>query len=703
MVFRPVNAAAIVMFAATAAAAQPVTPPEAVQKPVTSAAPVAAPDLAKVPPAADPSLDTMTPLPGLGVDWPATSAPVTGLAPIDPAAAAAHAASPASAMPSPAAASAPVAAAPSPAAAGTPAGDAAADPELAGTRYTLEVSGLGPLDLDVRFRAISELYKARKATANLAQLNRRITEDSELIDELLRSRGYYGGTTAARITPPATAGQPATVTLTVVPGPLYRFSTVALHAPPATPPGLIAPLIGVAPGDAVAAEPVQAAQDALKAKLAEKGYAFPVVAAPEIVIDHATHTATLTQAIDPGPRGRFGVIRANKKSVLTAKQLQRLARFRPGDIYDSGKVDDLRRAMIATGLFGAVNIAPVKASTEASGDAVVDLRIRTESAPLRTVAATGGYSTSQGVRVEASWQHRNLLPPGGAVTFSIVAAQREQAAGAVLRRQNWRARDLTLNVRAQFSKQELSAFRAQTITLGTSIDRETNLIWQKRWYYSAGAELVLSRETDRSSPGEPTRVYYVGALPLSLTYDGTGNLLDPTSGFRITARASPELSVEGASFGYVRSQLEASIYEGIGGRVTLAARGHIGSIIGASHGNIAPTRRFYAGGGGSLRGYGYQQVGPQDAQNNPSGGDSIVEGSFETRVRFGNFGIVPFVDAGQVYTSTIPGFDDIRIGAGLGARYYTSFGPVRIDIATPVNGRRSDAKVQFYVSIGQAF
>ena len=626
----------------------------------------------------------MTPLPGLGVDWPATNAPVTGRAPIDPAAASAAAST---AGASTAATSA----------------DSTTDTELTGTRYTLAVNGLTSLSLDARFRELSELYKGRKATANVAQLNRRITEDSELIDQLLRARGYYGGTTAAEITPPVAAGQPATVTLTVVPGPLYRFTTVTLSTPPGTPPGLISPLVGVAPGDAVAAEPVQTAQEALKAKLAAQGFPFPVVVAPEIVVDHATQTATLTQAIDPGPRGQFGVILANKKSVLTAKQLQRLARFRPGDVYDSAKVDDLRRAMIATGLFGAVSITPVNASPAPGSDVVVDLRIRTETAPLRTVAATGGYSTSQGVRLEASWQHRNLLPPGGAVTFSVVAAQREQAAGAVLKRQNWRARDVTLNVRAQFSKQELSAFRAQTITLGTSIDRETNLIWQKRWYYSAGAELVLSRETDRSSPGEPSRTYYVGALPLSLTYDGTKNLLDATSGFRLTVRASPELSVEGASFGYVRSQLEGSIYRGIGGRVTLAARGHIGSIIGASHGNIAPTRRFYGGGGGSLRGYGYQQVGPQDAQNNPSGGDSIVEGSFETRIRFGNFGIVPFVDAGQVYTSTIPSFNDIKFGGGIGARYYTSFGPVRIDIATPINGRRSDAKVQFYVSIGQAF
>ena len=617
------------------------------------------------PQASTPALQNLAPLPGIGVDWPALpGVPV--------------------AVP------------------GAPAAPLEIDTELAEVRYTLTVVGLAPLGLDGRFRELSSLYKGRKADANTAQIDRRVVEDSDLIDQLLRERGYYGG----RVTPqivPGKPGQAGAVTLTVDPGPLYHFTTIDLKTPPQSTPGLVEGLIGIKPGDAVAAEPVQTAQDALKTRLATKGYPFPTIDAPAITIDHATRTATLEQTIAPGPRGRFGTIRTNPKSLLNGPQLQRLARWKPGDVYDSADLDDLRRAMISTGLFGSVNITPVAAGPAADGDTMVDLRIRTEAAPLRTLSATAGYSTSQGVRVEASWAHRNLLPPGGAVTFSAIAAEREQALGATLRRQNWRARDVTLTLRAQYDRQQLPAFKAQTLTLGASIERETNLIWQKKWYYSLGVEVVPSRETDRSSLGDPTRNYFVGALPLSLTYDGSDNLLDPTRGFRLTLRGSPEISVDGPAFGYAKTQIEGSVYQTVGRGVTLAARAHFGSILGASRGNIAPSRRFYAGGGGSLRGYGFQQVGPQDAGNSPTGGDSIVEGSFEARVRLGNFGIVPFIDAGQVYSATIPGFNDIKFGAGLGVRYYTSFGPVRIDVATPVNGRPNDARVQFYVSIGQAF
>jgi translocation and assembly module TamA len=118
---------------------------------------------------------------------------------------------------------------------------------------------------------------------------------------------------------------------------------------------------------------------------------------------------------------------------------------------------------------------------------------------------------------------------------------------------------------------------------------------------------------------------------------------------------------------------------------------------------IAPSRRFYAGGGGSVRGYAYQKLGPLDPEGDPVGGRSLNEGSAEVRYRFGNFGVVGFVDAGQAYESTMPKFSDLRIGAGIGARYYTNFGPLRVDLATPINRRPGEGRFNVYVSIGQAF
>ena len=385
-------------------------------------------------------------------------------------------------------------------------------------------------------------------------------------------------------------------------------------------------------------------------------------------------------------------------------ELERLARFQPGQSYDATQLDDLRRALIATGLVGGASLTPVAAGPASNGAEVVDIVAKIEAAPLRTVAATAGYSTSQGIRAEASWQHRNLLPPNGAVTFRVVGAEREQLVGAELRRLNWHERDLTLVVGASFDTATQDAFNARTLTFSAGVARETNLIWQKKWYFSAGTEADISTERDKSAVGAPERTYYIAALPVSLTYDGSDNLLDPHRGVRVTGRASPEMSFNGTVFGYVKLQVESSTYLSTGNdHITFAARGHLGTIAGAAQRDIAPTRRFYSGGGGSVRGYGFQAVGPHAADGTPTGGDSIVEASFEARIRVHDFGVVPFFDAGEVDTSLVPRFRDVRYGAGLGFRYYTGFGPVRIDIATPVNPKAGDARVQFYVSIGQAF
>ena len=153
----------------------------------------------------------------------------------------------------------------------------------------------------------------------------------------------------------------------------------------------------------------------------------------------------------------------------------------------------------------------------------------------------------------------------------------------------------------------------------------------------------------------------------------------------------------------MRGQVDVSGSYPISSSLVGAARVRVASIAGAGRDSIAPSRRLYAGGGGSVRGYGYQELGPLDPTGKPAGGRSLVEASAELRYRFGDFGIVPFFDIGQSYDSTQPKFSDLRYGAGIGARYYTNFGPLRVDVATPLGRRPGEPKVAVYVSIGQAF
>jgi translocation and assembly module TamA len=571
--------------------------------------------------------------------------------------------------------------------------------------YTVTLEGLdASLEAELRsqFDPLSTLAQNRGDPANAAQIDRRAREDSELLAELLRSRGYYDALVRTRVE--GGSGGQVAVTLEAEPGPLYSFVDVQLPGLEAAGPDAAAlrEAFGVEAKQPVDAARVTAGQAALRVELGKRGYAFAEVGELDIAVDHESRTAKLVLPVDPNGARQFGRILVEGRPLFTASHIQTIARWKPGEAYEAPLVDDLRRALIATGLVSSVAIRQVAGPDPRT----VDLAITLERAPMRTVAGEAGYGTGEGIRIAASWQHRNLLPPEGAVTFRGVAGTREQLIGATLRRNNFLRRDQVLTAQFAISHIDRAAYDARTSFLAGGIERQTNLIWQKKWTWSLGGELIATdeRDVDISSGTTRRRTFFIAALPASLSYDGSNDLLDPTEGFRLAARFSPEASLQSGAFGYSRLQLDGSFYQPVSSRVVLAGRARVGTIFGASRDRIAPSRRFYAGGGGSVRGYGFQRLGPRDPVfDDPIGGRSLAELAVEARVRIGNWGIVPFLDAGNISTSPLPKFDELRFGAGIGVRYHTRFGPIRVDLGTPLNPRSGDARVAVYVSLGQAF
>ena len=569
-------------------------------------------------------------------------------------------------------------------------------------RYDLVVTGIDTLGPTVgtRFNELSLLKEGAGKPANVAQIDRRARDDAELLNTILRAEGYYDANIETDVAPKE--GR-LVVTLSVEPGPLYKFGTVDVAGVPKPD---VEAAFGVKNDDPVNADAVIGGELALKEKLAREGYPFAKVAEPEIVIDHDTRIATLNLTVESGGERRIGAIRMlGDNAPFDAKHVGVIARFRPGALYDQAMIDDLRRALIATGLISTVKLEPV----EGSAPGTVDIATTIEPAPVRTVAGEIGYGTGEGFRIEGSWQHRNFIRPEGAVTFRGVAGTREQSLGALLRMGNFRRRDQVLNASMVASRERRAAYDASTFEIAASLERQTNIIWQKPWVFSLGFELLASDEKDfvPTAGIAQRRTYFIGALPATLGYDGSDDLLDPKRGFRLSGRVSPEVSLSGKTFGYVRGQVDASGYVPVGEKVVIAGRARIGMTAGAARDDIAPSRLFYAGGGGSVRGYGYQEIGPRNVLDRPIGGRSLAEFSLEARVRLpifgGNFGVVPFVDAGNIYTESIPKFTGMRIGAGVGLRYYSNFGPIRIDVGTPLGRRKGESIVAVQVSLGQAF
>ncbi len=571
-------------------------------------------------------------------------------------------------------------------------------------RYRIVIEGLdlaGKSSVIERFNSVSTLKAGEGKPANVAQIDRRAREDADLLSDVLRAEGYYD----ANVETSVEAGDPRqlVVTLRADPGPIYRFSQVQVTGLEET--GAkseeLRNVFAVNPKDAVDADTVVQAETDLANRIKQKGFPFAKVSDPEVLVDHDARTATLTMHVEPGGERKFGaIVLTGNKLPFDAKHVGRISRFKTGEVFDQSKLDDLRRALVATGLVSQVRITPVPASDPVLADVAVVL----EPAKMRTIAAEAGYSTGEGIRAEVSWTHRNLIRPEGAVTFRGVAGTREQYLGAILRQSNFRARDQVLNANIYASKVNRTAYEARTLGLGLGFERQTNIIWQKKWTWSLGTELLASRERDSTKiANAPRKTFFIAAFPGTLNYDGSDDLLDPSKGFRIGLRLSPEVSRQSGTFTYARAQFDGSYYLPAGNRVVLAGRVRVGSILGAGTQSIAPSRRFYSGGGGSVRGYGYQLIGPRDAANTPIGGRSLTEFAVEARIRLGSFGIVPFLDGGNVYTSPMPKFSKFRLGTGIGARYYSSFGPIRIDVGTPLNRQTGDSRITVAVSLGQAF
>lgn len=632
----------------------------------------------------------LEPLPGLGVDWPDMDRP-DDFEPLDDAADAADARASEEEEDAQSIIADPDTA---------PAVDYAA--ELAYRVVLRGLEGIADDQFRDRFDDLSVLREGEGKKSNLAQINRRTKEDIELLLRILRARGYYDARVVSEIAPDREKERVAVV-LDAAPGQQYVLDEVHL-------PGLeqasenrdaLYAAFPVKAGDPVDADRIGAARLQLATALGEHGYPFARVEEPVVHIDRQERLGDLTVPVETAGYRRFGRIEVEEGEIFSARHVQRIARFQPGDPYRTSEVTDLRRALIGTGLISSVKISP----KDAGDGQTVDLAVDLERAPARTIAGQVGYGTGEGFRVEASWQHRNFFPPEGAMTFRGVAGTQEQSVAAIYRRSNFRKRDQVLNAQVAASNISRQAYDAKTLLLSGSLERQANLIFQRKWTWSAGAEVLASDERDTvgTTGIARRRTFFIGALPLSLNYDGSDDLLDPSRGFRLGLRVSPELSFQSGTFGYLRAQFDGSAYQPLTDHVVLAGRVRMGTIMGARRDQIAPSRRFYAGGGGSVRGYGYQDIGPRDANDDPIGGSSLSEFSLEARIRFGDFGIVPFVDAGSISTGKLPRLDDLQLGAGLGVRYYSSFGPIRVDVGTPINPQPGDPRVAVYVSLGQAF
>ena len=594
----------------------------------------------------------------------------------------------------------------------------AADP----VGYTVKISPTGNGALDAALTGTSQLVALRsRAPAGSFALVARARADTGRLHTALDSFGYYQAQVSVTIAGRALddAGLPdaldalpqaarAPVVVQIDHGPLFHLRHVTLDG---SVPQQARQAFTLAPGAPAVASIVLASGGALLTALQEQGYAQARVDPPVATLIPAAQALDVSFHVATGPRVDIGRITVTGLQRTNERYVRRRLLLTTGELYQPSKIEAARQDLVATGVFSGVKISAAP-TLDAAGE--IPLRIDVTERKLHAVSIDAAFSTDLGGSLGVTWTHRNLFGNAEQLNLSAAATglggSADKGLGYLAKAQlikpDYYHRNQTLELDLEAIKQNLDSYDQTAEIAGGVLTRKLS----KRWTASVG--LTLTEETILQEGDR--RNYTLLAVPFSVRYDNTdvaNPLDDPTHGVRTAVLATPTESLSGQSSTFVILQGTGSTYVdlhslGIAapGHSVLAFRGLVGSAEGATDFQLPPDQRFYGGGSTTVRGYKYQSLGPLFADGYPKGGAAINAATIELRQRvWHSIGAVVFADAGQVSTSSAPFVGKLQEGVGVGARYYTAIGPIRVDVAVPVSKPPRGDSFELYLGLGQAF
>lgn len=608
--------------------------------------------------------------------------------------------------------------------------EAAADSTPA-LSYTLNVLAPDAPVLIPAFTRISLLARlADQPPGTLTGLDQRLRADLGDARRLLQAHGYYAGAVQGRLIqtpPPGTASEEITspvnteattpgtpqrivVEINFIPGPQYTLGRSAITVTDPPPGGMAemkVPLpgalpatladVGLQPGFPALTNTVLDAVDRTREAFRDNGYPFAAIAGTRYVVDHGSKTLEADIQVSAGPFVRMGPLAVNGAPDLQNSYFEALRTWQVGQVWNQSLVERYRDALRQSGLFQSAELAPAQ-SDNAAGQREVIANLAT--GPERTIGGALKFNSDFGPGVQGFWENRNLTGHGDRLRLEMPIWADLQELVARYRLPFFQRPDQDFVAQAALRNEDTDAYELRSAAASAGIERR----FSNRWTGGIRGAVEGGQLKD---PDEPRRRYAMVGMPLSIAYDNTGSLLDATKGVRARLGVAPYTGVFDREFSALRARLNAQAFLPVVGEDTLvlALSGTVGSVTGADSSSIPASIRFYSGGGGSVRGYAYQSIGPRNSRNDPLGGAALAEVSAEARWRFNEeWGLVAFVDGGMVYEDSTPTFGrDMLWGAGLGLRYFTLIGPVRLDIGVPLNARDDDAPWQLYISIGQNF
>jgi translocation and assembly module TamA len=579
---------------------------------------------------------------------------------------------------------------------------------------TLEVTGNDPDgDLRSELEAASQLVQGadRPVSGSIGLIQRANGDFEQLIAALYENARYAGevrilldGRRLADLPPDASLGGsgPVPVRILVDPGKQFRFGDVSVRDADGR--AYSAGEQGLAPGQLAKSTVILNAEQALVLELERDGHPFAKVSGREVVADHARGLLDVSLELEAGPVAPFGQTAVDGAESVDSQFIARMAGIRQGEQYDPEELAAAEKRLRALEVFSSVT---VRGSESLSGDGSVPVEVTVAERKHRYLGVGATYSSTDGGGLEAYWGHRNLF--GRAEKLRIEGSVSRLGTTGQAKDMTWRGAALfekpgvlgpasKFVSRLEVEQENPDAYRRFSVEAAAGITYELT----PQQTVSAGVNVEYARLTDSFNVDLETITV---ALPLEYVRDTRDSKLNPTSGTRLSLLVEPTYEINGGAT-FVKLRAEASAYRALDAdkRFVLAGRVAAGTIYGASLASVPANRRFYAGGGGSVRGYGYQDIGPVNAAGQPTGGRSLIETSAEIRIGVTDtIGLVPFVDAGLVSASETFSGAKFKAGAGIGVRYSTPFGPLRVDVAVPLNKDATDPDYGIYAGIGQAF
>lgn len=453
--------------------------------------------------------------------------------------------------------------------------------------------------------------------------------------------------------------------------------------------------------EAATPESILNAEDLILDHLNLQGYAFAKTLKRDVFADQQAQNVIVAIEVETGPLTFFGPIKINGLERVKQSFIYKKLKWKEGDLYHPKKIEKTQEALDLSGLFRSVNITHAE---EPVDEDQLQLNLNFIEAKQRSIGFGVNFNTQLGPGVSAEWEDRNISGEGQKLRFKSDLWWDWQFGSLSYLIPDFKRSDQNLIWLLNYEQGHRKAFRERAISLSATIERK--LTSQLSFSYGAMYKHLLSERSERDG------TFNLFKIPLQVKWSSVKNILDPEDGASFHFQCIPSLQFIEPQFAYSINTLTTTFYQPLtkDKKYIFACKLILGSIIGASKHDIPPPERFFAGSQNTIRGYRYLTVSPiewgHDHHYRPIGGRSMFVYSLELRSHLTKeIGLVGFWDIGNVYSDALPNFKQRPLqSTGLGIRYYTPIGPLRLDIAVPLNRRKHiDNYLEIYFSIGQSF